>query len=118
MNASALRVLDSDLGRGALSSASSSASVKGKGKERVGTGIVLGFGESDEYSFCFARGCQAYKRRARYDGPSANSGSERADATRQQDPDDGPVDLHRGLRLALAKLLSRLAVADRRPTHV
>ncbi|KAA1075513.1 tRNA-His guanylyltransferase [Puccinia graminis f. sp. tritici] len=63
MNAAAIQVLESDLGRGYLGSKSEKKSKKGK--QKSSTGIVLAYGQSDEFSFAFGRNCQAYNRRSR-----------------------------------------------------
>ncbi|KAG0139388.1 hypothetical protein CROQUDRAFT_54801 [Cronartium quercuum f. sp. fusiforme G11] len=52
MNEAAKRVLESDLGRGK------------RGRKGNGGGILLAYGQSDEYSFAFSRRCDAYNRRA------------------------------------------------------
>ncbi|KAA1069320.1 tRNA-His guanylyltransferase [Puccinia graminis f. sp. tritici] len=62
MNAAAIQVLESDLGRGYLGSKSEKKSKKGK--QKSSTGIVLAYGQSDEFSFGFGRNCQAYNRRS------------------------------------------------------
>lgn len=52
MNEAAKRVVESDLGKGV------------RGRKGNGGGIFLAYGQSDEYSFAFSRGCNAYNRRA------------------------------------------------------
>ncbi|OAV92041.1 hypothetical protein PTTG_05178 [Puccinia triticina 1-1 BBBD Race 1] len=62
MNAAAIQVLESDLGRGYSSSKSEKKSKKTI--QKSSTGMILAYGQSDEFSFAFGRNCQAYNRRS------------------------------------------------------
>ncbi|KNE95025.1 hypothetical protein PSTG_11622 [Puccinia striiformis f. sp. tritici PST-78] len=63
MNRAAIQVLESDLGRGYISKKSEKKSKLVK-QEKSSTGIILAYGQSDEFSFAFGRNCQAYNRRS------------------------------------------------------
>ncbi|MBW0522863.1 hypothetical protein O181_062578 [Austropuccinia psidii MF-1] len=66
MNKAATHVLESDLGRGhhaALPSKSKKNAKTTSNQPKKSNGIILAYGQSDEFSFAFGRNCQAFNRR-------------------------------------------------------
>ncbi|PLW45293.1 hypothetical protein PCANC_16939 [Puccinia coronata f. sp. avenae] len=66
MNSAAIQVVQSDLGRGSLGATSRKKAGQNtsQGGRQSASGIILAYGQSDEFSFAFGRSCQAYNRRA------------------------------------------------------